>query len=247
MKKLKQQAKALEQLQQQRELLEEDSSNPAPVIKAPPKPVKQTVKSATDASELEAWFTHTEGGTGNLKNQYRTRTEEQIHKDNKAQAKKDKHKPSLSIVADDKEVQPAQEKKVEDKPQERVFTTLHDPHKNGSKKFTVAHREKVKKLLTEGGYTLETVQDRKALDLGGGPWKVFLAIHNGTFTGEAHEVCNLIRQREGHADETRSGSRIGLMLRHITTRKFVGTDLMLGGVSGETTKTPSIETATLNQ
>ena len=56
---------------------------------------------------------------------------------------------------------------------------------------------------------------------------MFHAVHDGSYKGEMHAVCNMIEQLGGYVDETRSGSRIGLMLRHFSTRKIVGTDLML--------------------
>lgn len=188
------------------------------------------------------WFHRTE--KSNLK-EFKIRVKEQLEKEQRKKNLKQKKKNTKkidekstsninnSISFDSKDQNFKIEKKeeiTENSSKGHIKKVVHAPHKNGSKKLRAHHVIEIKDILNSAGYTSDAFEKREDLkidneQIGGNPWKVFQAIHDCTFSGEMDQVTNMIRALGGYVDETRSGSRIGIVLRHAETNKLVGTDL----------------------
>lgn len=161
-----------------------------------------------------------------MRSQYLYPSESELRRQQKAAKKQAKSQGKTKI-----QQEPSLSPLVSESVREEVKTVVHTPHKQRSKRLWPYHVKEIRDLLIEGGYTSETVglrsaREDKKVTIGGGHWKVFTKIHNNSFSGEMEKVSNMLRALGGVVDETRSGSRIGIALRHITTREVIGTDLL---------------------
>lgn len=211
---------------------EKQAQEKAPKINSTPIKIKSLLLKQEEENSEETykeWFYKTQlpDTSKNLKSEYRTPTTEQIRKEKKVAIKNSKKEKS---IVNDSDINITKDSKINEKEEvqikENIKSVIHSPHKNGSKKLRPEHIKSVRSILLDAGYTSEKALN---IDVGAGPRKVFQDIHNLSFSGEMNAVTNMIRALKGHVDETRSGSRIGVFLRHIKTNEIIGTDLLSPG------------------
>jgi len=177
------------------------------------------------SESFESWFYKSE----NLKRDFRATLDQDLRKKRKTEAKKLK-KGAADRTG--KIVKEEEKEKEKEEVKENIKKVVHKPHKKGSKKLGPEHVNDIRQVLLDGGYAPDTVKKRGNKDseikveLGGKPWKVFNDILDESYSGEMEEVTNMLRALGGFVDETRSGSRIGIALRHITSNEVVGTNIL---------------------
>jgi hypothetical protein len=185
-------------------------------------PFTQAEEESFPSESFSTWFSR----TGNIRPHYLSSSEVELRRQQKAAKKQAKPKGKTKI-----QQEPSLPSPVSESVREELKTVVHAPHKHQSKRLCPYHVKEIRNLLTEGGYTTKTVGPRSAsqdkkITIGAAHWKVFSKIFNNSFSGEMEKVSNMLRALGGVVDETRNGSRIGIALRHITTREVIGTDFL---------------------
>jgi len=186
-------------------------------------PAKRNPSRVQQTETLTDWFNRTEevDKKRNLKSEYRNPSSLALHQQSKKEKKN--AKKGNNVTNDNNKPVPQPKLDEETQPIPSARQVVHAPHKNGSKKLRPEHIKEIRGFLVRAGYDINTIKQK---DISGGSWKVFQDIHDNTYSGEMDAVTNMIRALSGYVDESRSGSRISIYLRHFQTNEFMGNFLL---------------------